>query len=55
MIHKERIGNHLFVYHNGKLVYKRWYKKDSSEKAQPSLLWNINGWPNEWIAPKKEV
>lgn len=48
MIWKERIGNHLYVYHNGSLVYKRWYSKDGS-KAQPSILLNKNGWPNEWL------
>lgn len=27
MIHKERIGNELYVYCNGKLLYKRWIDK----------------------------
>lgn len=35
--------NELYVWRNGELVYKRWVSK------QPSLLYNTNGWPNEWI------
>ncbi len=45
MMYSERIGNELYVFRNGELVYKRWGKK----KTQPSLLFNTNGWPNEWI------
>lgn len=26
MIHKEVIGNELYVWMNGKLLYKRWFK-----------------------------
>lgn len=48
MMWSERIGNELYVYHNGSLVYKRWYKP-SGHKAQPSRIFNINGWPGEWI------
>lgn len=51
MMWSEIKDNQLFVYHNGKLVYKRWYKKNSVEKRQPSLLWNrVIGWLNEWIS-----
>lgn len=46
----ERVGNELYVYFAGKLIYKRWYKKNSTEKRQPSLLLNIKGWLNEWIS-----
>lgn len=35
----ERIGNHLYVYHNGVLIYKSWLTK-SGNKTQPSLLFN---------------
>lgn len=45
----ERRDNHLYVYHNGVLVYKRWIDKQG-KKTQPSLLWNaVIGWLNEWI------
>ena len=27
MIHKEKIGNELYVYMNGVLLYKRWLKQ----------------------------
>ena len=27
MIHKERIGNELYVYVNGNLLYKKWINK----------------------------
>lgn len=43
-----KIGNHVFVLHNGQVIYKRWVKK-SGEKAQPSVLFGKNGWPNERI------
>lgn len=44
----EKKGNHLFVYHNGKLVYKQWLNK-KGKKTEPSLLWNVNGLPHEKI------
>ena len=47
MITKQRIGNELYIFHNGQLVYKRWYTR-TGNKAQPSLLHNVV-WPNEWI------
>lgn len=49
MMYSQKIGNHLYIYRNGVLVYKRWLGKDGVSKTQPSLLWNINGWPNEWV------
>lgn len=27
MLWKERIGDELYVFHNGKLIYKRWISK----------------------------
>lgn len=44
----EKIGNHLFIFWNGKMIYKRWLNK-TGEKTQPSILLNENGWPNEWV------
>lgn len=43
-----RKDNHLYIFRNGELVYKRWIGKDN-KKTQPSILINTNGWPNEWI------
>ncbi len=48
MMHSKRIGNELYVYRNGELVYKRWYKRGSSAKKS-SILLNKGGWPNEWV------
>lgn len=48
MMTSKQIGHELYVWHNGQLVYKRWTNK-SGKKTQPSLLFNVNGWPNEWI------
>lgn len=42
-----REKNHLYVFHNGELIYKRWIGKDG-HKTQPSLLFNKQ-WPNEFI------
>lgn len=44
----EKIGNEVYVYHYGELIYKRWHKKGSTEKSQPSIIIN-KSWPNEWI------
>jgi hypothetical protein len=49
MMWAQRIGNELYVYRNGRLVYKRWYTESSTEKRQPSMLANPNGWPTVWI------
>lgn len=43
-MYSEEKDGHLYIYHNGKLVYKKWLRH-----KQPSLLWNINGWPHEWM------
>jgi len=43
-----REANHLYVFHNGELIYKRWLKKDGVTKTQPSVLFN-KYWPNEQI------
>ena len=52
MMWSKKIGNELYVYHNGKVIYKRWTDK-KGKKTQPSILLNDNGWPNEWIYDKK--
>lgn len=49
LLWSERIDGELYVYFRGKLIYKRWYKKGSNEKHQPSIIINDNGYPNEWI------
>jgi hypothetical protein len=49
MMVSEKLGNHLYIFHNGVPIYKRWLRKDGVSKAQPSLLFQTNGWPNEWI------
>lgn len=49
MIHKEIKNGELYVYFKGKLLYKRWLGKKIGSKRQPSLLFNVNGWPNVWI------
>ncbi len=48
MMWSERHANHLFIFHNGELVYKNY---DNPE--HPSILFNYY-WPNEWVLPKKE-
>lgn len=48
MMWSETHGHELYVFCNGELVYKRWTSR-SGRKTQPSLLFNTNGWPNEWI------
>lgn len=47
LLWSERIGNELYVYFRGKLIYKRWYKSKSTDKKS-SILINEK-WPNEWI------
>lgn len=47
-MHSIQKGHELYVFRNGELVYKRWTNKNG-KKTQPSLLFNTNGWPNEWI------
>ena len=44
----ERVDNHLYIYRNGELVYKRWVGKRGG-KTQPSLLFNPHTPPHEWI------
>jgi hypothetical protein len=44
----KRIGDELYVYHNGELIYKRWYEKGTNEKREPSILFN-KGWLPERI------
>jgi len=47
LLWSERIGHELYVYFRGKLIYKRWYKKGSTEKTA-SIIIN-DKFPNEWI------
>ena len=49
-----RCANHLFVYWNGELVYKRWYAANGVDKAQDSILFN-HPWPVAWIRSAGEV
>lgn len=49
LMYSERIGNEIYVYHNGKLIYRRWLKKNSNQKAQNSIIINDNGFQNVWI------
>lgn len=44
----KRIGHELYVFFAGKLIYKKWFKKGTNEKSQPSVLFNKQ-WPNEEI------
>lgn len=48
LLWSERINHELYVYFRGKLIYKRWFKKGSTEKTA-SIIINDNGFPNEWI------
>ncbi len=43
----EQIGQELYVFHRGMPIYKRWMK--NGKKTQPSVLFNVNGWPNEEV------
>lgn len=43
----EKRDNHLYVFRNGILIFKRWLNK-AGKKTQSSLLFNKN-WPNEWV------
>jgi hypothetical protein len=47
----ERIGNEIFLFHNGEIVYKRWLKPGTTEKRQPSFLFQSKGWRGEYIIP----
>ncbi len=49
MMWSVRKGNHLYVYHNGELVYKKNYIP-----GRPSVLFNIH-WPNVTILPTKKL
>lgn len=39
--------NHLYVFYNGDLIFKRWLRPDGS-KSEPSLIYN-DVFPNEKI------
>jgi hypothetical protein len=45
MMWSKRAFNHVFVFCNGSLIYKRWCKPNSTEKSQPSMIFNEK-WPN---------
>lgn len=49
LLWSERHGDEIYVFFCGKLIYKRWLKKKSTEKRQQSVIFNDNGWPNEEI------
>ena len=40
MMWSEREANHLYVYWNGRIIYKRWLKKDGKTKTQNSAMFN---------------
>lgn len=42
-----REGNHLYIIHNGEVIYKRWIG-NKGKKTQPSILIN-KSFPNEYI------
>ena len=48
MLWSLRHKNHLFIFYKGEPIYKRWYYKDTNNKAQNSILFNKQ-YPNEWI------
>jgi len=39
----KRVGNELYVFHNGEIIYKKWLGH-----KQPSVLFNKK-WPNVFI------
>lgn len=43
-----RTNNELYVYRNGQLIYKRWYR-DGSLKKTRSVIFNDHGWPAIYI------
>lgn len=45
--HTIKSKNELYVHINGKLIYKRWYKPDSTEK-QASRIFNEQ-WPDAML------
>jgi hypothetical protein len=45
----KRIGNELYIYWRGKVIYKRWIGKNG-QKTQPSIIFNEK-WPNEQVVP----
>ena len=44
----KRVGDELYIFRAGKVIYKKWFTKNGKKK-QPSVLFNENGWPNEDI------
>jgi hypothetical protein len=44
-----KIGNHIYILHNGQVIYKRWVD-EKGKRTQPSLIFGKKGWPNEWVA-----
>lgn len=35
-----------YIWHKGKLMLKQWFTRNK-KKAQPTKIFNHNGWPNE--------
>lgn len=50
---KIRHENHLYVFYEGKLIYKQWLD-ENGKKTEPSMIFN-EVFPNEKIIVKKEV
>jgi hypothetical protein len=53
MIWTEKKANHVFIYHNGTLIYKRWIDANG-RKTEASMIFNIY-WPNEKVIAKTEI
>jgi len=39
MMHKIRINHELFVFYNGRLIYKRWFYQDGSSYGRFFSVW----------------
>lgn len=50
-----RVGNHLYVFYQGDLIYKQWNTKDGKRTSHPSRIFNSNGFPSEWIVNKEPI
>lgn len=53
MMWSKQVGHELYVYHDGRVIYKRWTTK-SGNKTQPSVIFNDNGWPNVEVIEGKD-
>lgn len=52
---KIQVANHLFVFYQGELIYKRWYDtRNPPHKSESSMLFNSNGFPSQKITDHVE-